>query len=55
MAWNTAHTTWHGKWVRMGHRVRIIAASQSHVRTHQPEMAGVRIDEVIDGIEYTWL
>lgn len=39
----------------MGHRVRIIAASQSHVRTHQPEMAGVRIDEVIDGIEYTWL
>jgi hypothetical protein len=43
------------EWVRMGHRVRIIAASQSHVRTHQPEMAGVRIDEVIDGIEYTWL
>jgi glycosyltransferase involved in cell wall biosynthesis len=43
------------EWVRMGHRVRIIAASQSHVRTHQPEMAGVRIDEVLDGIEYTWL
>lgn len=39
----------------MGHSVRIVAASQSHVRTHQPAMDGVRKDEVIDGIEYIWL
>lgn len=43
------------EWVRMGHRVRIVAASQSHVRTRQPEMDGARSDEAIDGIEYTWL
>jgi glycosyltransferase involved in cell wall biosynthesis len=43
------------EWVRMGHRVRIMACAQSHVRARQPQMAGNRrVDEVIDGIEYTW-
>lgn len=39
------------EWVRLGHRVQIVAASHSHVRSRQPS-AG---DEVIDGIHYRWL
>lgn len=39
------------EWVRAGHRVQIVAASQSHVRTTQPAPG----DEVIDGIAYRWL
>jgi glycosyltransferase involved in cell wall biosynthesis len=43
------------EWVRCGHRVRIVAASQSHVRTHHPSLNGNnRSDETIDGVEYTW-
>ncbi len=47
------------EWVRMGHRVRVMAASFSHVRTRQPAMAeratDAPIDEEIDGIAYRWL
>jgi glycosyltransferase involved in cell wall biosynthesis len=39
------------EWVRQGHRVGILAATHSHVRTHQPAPGA----EVIDGIEYRWL
>ena len=39
------------EWVRTGHRVRIIAATRSHVRTVQPQAGNERID----GIEYSWL
>jgi glycosyltransferase involved in cell wall biosynthesis len=43
------------EWVRRGHRVRIVAASQSHIRARAPELGGAdRLDETIDGIEYTW-
>ena len=40
------------EWVRLGHRVQIVAASWSHVRSVQPAQAG---DESIDGIAYRWL
>ena len=43
------------EWVRAGHRVQIVAASYSHVRTRQPVVAGDALDEVIDGIAYRWL
>jgi glycosyltransferase involved in cell wall biosynthesis len=46
------------EWVRSGHRVRIVAATYSHVRTRQPQppaAAGAAWDERIDGIEYRWL
>ena len=39
------------EWVRAGHRVQIIAASQSHVRSTQATPG----DELIDGIAYRWL
>jgi glycosyltransferase involved in cell wall biosynthesis len=43
------------EWLRLGHRVRIVASAHSHVRTRNPDPQGQsRVDEVIDGIEYTW-
>ena len=39
------------EWVRAGHRVQMVAATFSHVRTRQPT-AG---DEVVDGIGYHWV
>jgi glycosyltransferase involved in cell wall biosynthesis len=38
------------EWVRLGHRVQMLAADFSHVRARQPQ-AG---DELIDGIAYRW-
>ena len=46
------------EWVRAGHRVRIVAASFSHVRSRQPELppgGPSAFDETIDGIGYRWL
>jgi glycosyltransferase involved in cell wall biosynthesis len=43
------------EWVRLGHRVRIVASSQSHIRAQAPDMKGQdRLDETIDGVDYTW-
>lgn len=43
------------EWVRMGHRVQIVAGAYSHIRAHQPDLASQpRMDEVIDGIAYRW-
>jgi len=43
------------EWVRAGHRVQIVAAAYSHVRTRQPALSGDALDETIDGIAYRWL
>lgn len=43
------------EWVRLGHKVRIVAASFAHVRTHQPQAELVNSCETVDGIEYQWL
>lgn len=43
------------EWVRAGHRVQIVAAAYSHVRTRQPVVTGEALDELIDGIAYRWL
>lgn len=40
------------EWVKLGHRVQIVAATYSHVRSHQPQQPG---DELIDGIAYRWV
>ena len=38
------------EWLKLGHQVLILAASQSHVRSTQPRAGS----EVIDGIAYQW-
>ena len=39
------------EWVRAGHRVLIVAATHSHVRSEQPAAGR----QTVDGIEYLWL
>jgi glycosyltransferase involved in cell wall biosynthesis len=44
------------EWVRHGHRVSIVAASESHLRRQAPQLDGrARLDETIDSIHYAWL
>ncbi|MFZ1569039.1 MAG: glycosyltransferase family 4 protein [Thiolinea sp.] len=44
------------EWVRVGHQVHIIASAVSHVRSQSPVLNDQdRVDETIDGIQYTWL
>lgn len=43
------------EWVRLGHSVRIVASATSHIRARGPLLGGrARLDETIDGIDYTW-
>lgn len=42
------------EWVRAGHRVRILAASYSHVRSRQPAVGSTVLREDLDGVEYLW-
>jgi glycosyltransferase involved in cell wall biosynthesis len=48
------------EWVRMGHRVQMLAADFSHVRARQPSRkalgaaGAMPADETIDGIAYRW-
>jgi glycosyltransferase involved in cell wall biosynthesis len=43
------------EWVRMGHRVIIVAASFSHLRSKQPMVNGNISEELIDDIQYIWI
>lgn len=43
------------EWVRMGHRVTIVAGDYSHLRKSNPEVRQDFQTEEIDGIEYVWL
>ena len=43
------------EWVRMGHRVTIVAAGWVHMRHRQPECSGRLTEQWIDGIRYIWL
>lgn len=43
------------EWIKMGHRVRIIAGDFSHLRIKNPEVKKDFQKECIDGIEYYWL
>ncbi len=42
------------EWVRAGHRVQIVAASHSHVRSVQPMVTEKPMNETIEGIAYRW-
>lgn len=43
------------EWIKTGHRVRIVAASESHVRSAKISADGEFRQERIDGIDYLWL
>ena len=43
------------EWIKAGHKVIIIAASFSHLRSSQPKSLEPITTEVIDGIHYIWL
>lgn len=43
------------EWQRLGHRVRVVAASNSHVRSLAPRVSADVQREDIDGIEYFWI
>lgn len=42
------------EWVRAGHKVQIVAASDSHIRAQNPQLDGAVLDENIEGIDYRW-
>ncbi|HEU5295311.1 MAG TPA: glycosyltransferase family 4 protein [Burkholderiaceae bacterium] len=42
------------EWVRAGHRVTVVGASHSHVRSRQPDMRGRFTNEVVDGVDFVW-
>lgn len=44
------------EWVRAGHKVLVVAANESHIRTVIPSLGTEKsLDEVIQGVSYTWL
>ncbi len=43
------------EWVKMGHKVTIIAGDYSHLRKNNPHVTEDFQTEEIDGIEYVWL
>ena len=42
------------EWVRAGHAVTVVAASQSHVRSKQPAVSGRFTHECVDGVDFIW-
>lgn len=42
------------EWVRAGHQVTIVGASQSHVRSQQPHLQGRFSREAVDGVDFVW-
>ncbi len=44
------------EWVRLGHRVQVLAANFSHVRARQPQGAapGAPANETVQGVAYRW-
>jgi len=43
------------EWVKAGHQVTIVAATNAHVRTVQPRTRHKFQEEIIDGITYLWV
>jgi len=43
------------EWVKMGHKVTIVSASFSHLRSKQPRVNGNISEELIDNIQYIWI
>ncbi len=43
------------EWIKMGHKISIIAADYSHLRRKNPAVERDFESEIIDGIEYIWI
>jgi glycosyltransferase involved in cell wall biosynthesis len=43
------------EWLKLGYRVTIVAANQSHIRTENPVVHGNFFEEYRDGIKYIWI
>lgn len=43
------------EWVRLGHRVTVVAASFSHLRTRCPSATSMATCELIQDVQYVWL
>lgn len=43
------------EWIKLGHKVTIVAASFSHLRSDNPCIHGRITEELIEGIRYIWL
>lgn len=43
------------EWIKLGHKVRIIASSEAHLHQTKPFVNDITTLEVIDNIEYLWL
>lgn len=43
------------EWTRMGHKVCIAAASESHLRSRKPLVPGMMANEEVEGVRYFWL
>lgn len=43
------------EWVKQGHKVTMVGASNSHIRMIQPKVDKVLSLEAIDGIQYVWI
>ncbi|MDA8085793.1 MAG: glycosyltransferase family 4 protein [Nitrospiraceae bacterium] len=43
------------EWTRLGHRICIAAASQSHLHSRKPKTSGTITEEEIEGVRYFWL
>ena len=43
------------EWIRMGHKVTIVAGDYSHLRQHNPAVSKDFQEELIDGINYCWV
>lgn len=41
--------------VKKGYKVKIFAASYSHLMYHSPQISGMITSEVIDGVEFNWI
>lgn len=43
------------EWIKLGHKVTIVAANNSHIRRVNPEAKGKFWEEDVDGIRYIWI
>ena len=43
------------KWIKSGHNVTILAADNSHIRKHNPQIKNDFEEKVVNGVKYIWI